>query len=117
MYCESYSSTKKLGELFKEKESSLDKIGVDWSETWVNDQGKEITIECCFDVDTPKKASNLVGALLLGLKTHKNFPKDHVYCINEVDGDFDMKDWMYEEDWSKLSKDFHHISTRVKYLS
>ena len=111
MYCENRSIAKKLEE-FSKLNQTYTRIGVDWLETWVNDQGKELTIECCFNVESSKKASNLVGALLLGLKTHKNFPKQVVISIDGDEGDDGMADG-----WSKLTKDFHHFSTKVKYLS
>ena len=94
IYCETFASD--CMESFKKEER--DTIEVNWSEVWVNDLGETEDIDCCISVDTLKKASNLVGALLLGLKTHKSF------------GSLNYKG-------EYLGEDSRHTRTKVKYLN
>ena len=96
----------------EEKNNGATKITIEWEEKWENDQGESCVLLFEMKVNTLRKASNLVGALLLGSKTHKNFPKKDVElyelhgCI-EYEGDF--------EDHG-VPSDFRLVSTEVKRL-
>jgi hypothetical protein len=112
IYCEK-PFTRTADEWWDEwKSEGATKITVEWKETWGNDQGESCELLFEMKVNTLKKASNLVGAFLLGLKTHKDFPKKDVElyelhgCI-EYAGDF--------EDHG-VPSDFRLVSTQVKRL-
>ena len=110
IYCEkSWNWTKRADEWWDEwSGEGATKITIEWTEKWLSPNGQEeceLTSE--MEVDTLRKASNLVGALLLGLKTHKSFSQKD-FCHQEHCGHFDDND--------RVPSDFRLVSTVVKRL-
>ena len=91
------------------KSEGATKITIEWTEKWLcpnNKESCELLLE--MEVDTLRKASNLVGAILLGLKTHKNFPNNSFSFEEYTGGGVD--------DNGRVPSDFHLVSTQVKRL-
>lgn len=108
IYCEK-PFTRTADEWWNEwKSEGATKITIEWTEKWLSpndEESCELLLE--MEVDTLKKASNLVGAILLGLKTHKNFlKKDLIF----------QEEWGYFDDNGRVPSDFRLVSTQVKRL-
>ena len=108
IYCEK-SWTMSADEWWSDwKSEGATKITIEWTEKWLSPNGQEsceLLLET--EVNTLRKASNLVGAILLGLKTHKSFPQKDL-CFQE--------EWGYFDDNGRVPSDFRLVSTQVKRL-
>jgi hypothetical protein len=90
-----------------DKSFGANKITIEWEEIWEDEEGHSCKLFLEMKVDTLKKASNLVGAFLLGLKTHKDFSQKY-YSINKSIENY--------KSLRGVPSDFRLVSTRVRLI-